>query len=329
MNGEPTKKTYSKNGNGRLITPPVALSNKQQPLMMPTTATAMSPASSTPTMPAATGTTAAMPAAASATVPSPAPATMPTSIPAGASMPSTIITAAPAPMPSAAIPRPTIIGRTVIICATWVIIGIRRIGIVVGRRRAIHVSDRRGRRSLGTRIRSGCLVGGIRCWRSRSIRRLWVCGWRRGRLRLSICREHAGSRLGQHRANHGIGNALLPQVNNLRGIQVVTGPGILDVSDDRGITNFGLLQLHDLVGAVGHLRYCICTGADVSGILRGRFPCPPYKTRCHRQEQGFSHFFNIHNGPFKFVLPEPGLRHVPSLAYTVGGRLSCREIHLF
>lgn len=184
----------------------------------------------------------------------------PTAVPSG--IPSAM--ASPAPMPSAAVPAPAPAnvppGPAVAVIRIVIRIRVRRIIIVViVLRHVLNVSD----------------------------------GWLDDRRRLvdgrgvGLRRSRRGSRvprLDQHGREDGVGNALLPQVNDLPGIQAIGVPGVIDVGDDGVIADFGLFQFDDLADAVGQGR----RGGD-TGVLGRRFPCPPHKANGYKHKPRFSH----------------------------------------
>ena len=190
---------------------------------------------------------------------------------------------AQAPMPSAAppnaTPRPTVIGVTRIICGV--------IGII--RRGRLHVRNRRRCRHCGNDRR----ICSLRC-------RHRVGHWRRGRRRghsfRCDSRVRAGPRLREHRRDDPIGNALLPQVNNLLGIQAIAARRIGDIGHHRGIADFCLFQLEDLLRAVRQW-----SRAHRGGLLRRCLPRYPGegRRRQHQQRSFHRYHFRFHN--FKSV----------------------------
>ena len=81
----------------------------------------------------------------------------------------------------------------------------------------------------------------------------------------------------QHGVDDGVGNTLLPQINDLGRVQPVVVSRILDVIDDGAVADFRLRKLQDLRHAVGQLRRGLAgdrrlggagTGGGSRGILR-------------------------------------------------------------
>ena len=69
-----------------------------------------------------------------------------------------------------------------------------------------------------------------------------------------------GVALVKHGSDDWLRNALLFQINNLRGIEGINRPGILDVSDNRIVANFGLGKLQhgrNTVRKVRSRRSCV------------------------------------------------------------------------
>ena len=83
--------------------------------------------------------------------------------------------------------------------------------------------------------------------------------------------HHPRRGLAQHRINDPGGNALLPQINNLVGIQTIAVPGILDVGNDYAIVHLRLRELQNLRNSIGKRRRCRSLHDRKNGCLHRGF----------------------------------------------------------
>ena len=171
---------------------------------------------------------------------------MPAAMPTTTTMPATAVPAAtPAPAKGKTHRRIPAISRVVI-----------RLGIINRFRHSLNITDR---------------------WRDRGRRGLFGIGRRSHWLRRGRC-GHAHFRLGQHRCEDSVRNALLSQINNLIRVQSVAVPGIFDISDDGVLADFRLRELQNLRHTVSQLRHCRCLHCACCRRILSR-------RGCHRQSQ--------------------------------------------